>query len=166
MLALVSVDSEARGGGGAEAVGAVGRTSCRTRWRGGAGAGRLQDGAGQCRGGSRDFNRGDTSTAGMSTSTAGMSTSTVMWISTWTATGVMGEWGSVRRWRWAPRSRWAMVSTLPPNCTTIVATRHRRYRNCGGTYYVPQLRRPERGVRSGPGAFRLDSMTYRLKPVG
>jgi hypothetical protein len=35
----------------------------------------------------------------------------------------------------------AIVSTLPPNCTTIVADGV-TYRNCGGTYYVPSYDGP------------------------
>jgi hypothetical protein len=35
----------------------------------------------------------------------------------------------------------AMVSTLPPNCTTVVADGV-AYRNCGGTYYVPSYDGP------------------------
>jgi hypothetical protein len=35
----------------------------------------------------------------------------------------------------------AMVSTLPPNCTTIIANGI-AYRNCGGTYYVPSYDGP------------------------
>jgi hypothetical protein len=34
-----------------------------------------------------------------------------------------------------------MVSTLPSNCTTIVANGV-AYRNCGGTYYVPSYDGP------------------------
>jgi hypothetical protein len=35
----------------------------------------------------------------------------------------------------------AIVSTLPPNCTTVVADGV-AYRNCGGTYYVPSYDGP------------------------
>ena len=35
----------------------------------------------------------------------------------------------------------AIVSTLPPNCTTIVANGV-SYRNCGGTFYVPSYDGP------------------------
>ena len=46
----------------------------------------------------------------------------------------------------------AIVSTLPPSCTTFYADGV-TYRNCGGTYYAPRYDGPERGVRSGLATF-------------
>jgi len=127
MLALVSVDVEARGGGGGRGGG--GRQVAH-----GGGGGGVRTPRANVGGGGRDYNRGDVNRRDVNVNRnvdvdvdrhwgyGGVGVGAAVAVGTAVAVG-------------------AAVSTLPPSCTTVVADGV-TYQNCGGTYYVPSYDGP------------------------
>lgn len=131
MLALVSADVEARRGGG----GGGGRG-------GGFGGGREvrapRDNIG---GGSRDFNRGDVNRRDVNVNHRDVNINRNVNVDVDRHWGYGGVGVGAAVAVGTAVAVGAVVSTLPPNCTTVVADGV-TYRNCGGTYYVPSYDGP------------------------
>ncbi len=132
MLALVSVDVEARGGG--RGGGGGGRQVAHGGGAGFGGGGGVRTPRANVGGGGRDYNRGDVNRRDVNVNRnvdvdvdrhwgyGGVGVGAAVAVGTAVAVG-------------------AVVSTLPSNCTTIVADGV-TYQNCGGTYYVPSYDGP------------------------
>ena len=125
-LALVSVDVEARGGGrGGGGFGGGGREVRAPRANVG--------------GGGRDFNRGDYNRRDVNYNRRDVDINRNVNVDVDRHWGYPVGAGAVAVGTAVAVG--AIVSTLPPNCTTIVVE-GATYQNCGGTYYVPSYDGP------------------------
>lgn len=133
-LALVSVDVEARGGGRGGGFSGGGRGGGFS----GGGGGEVRAPRANVGGGGRDFNRGDYSRRDVNVNRD-------VNINRNVDVDVDRHWGyPVGAGAVAVGTAvavGAIVSSLPSNCTTVVAEGV-TYQNCGGTYYVPSYDGP------------------------
>jgi hypothetical protein len=134
ILALVSVDVEARGGRG----GGGGGRHVAHGGGGGFGGGGVRTPRANVGGGGRDFNRGDYSRRDVNVNRD-------VNINRNVDVDVDRHWGyPVGAGAVAVGTAvavGAIVSTLPPSCSTFVADGV-TYQNCGGTYYAPRYDGP------------------------
>jgi hypothetical protein len=134
MLALVSVDVEARGGGRGGGGGArhVGH---------GGGGGGVRTPRANVGGGGRDYHRGDVNRRDVNVSNRNVNVNRNVDVDVDRHWGYGGVGVGAAVAVGTAVAVGAMVSTLPPSCTTVVADGV-TYQNCGGTYYVPSYDGP------------------------
>ena len=133
MLALVSVDVEARGGGRG---GGGGRQVAH-----GGGGGGVRTPRANVGGGGRDFNRGDVNRRDVNVSNRNVNVNRNVDVDVDRHWGYGGVGVGAAVAVGTAVAVGAAVSTLPPSCTTVVADGV-TYQNCGGTYYVPSYDGP------------------------
>ena len=127
-LALVSVEAEARRGGGGGGRG------------GGFGGGHeIRAPRANVGGGGRDFNRGDVNRRDVNVNRRDVDINRNVNVDVDRHWGYPVGAGAVAVGTAVAVG--AIVSTLPPNCTSIVAEGV-TYQNCGGTYYAPSYDGP------------------------
>ena len=138
VLALVSVDVEARrgGGGGGRQVGHGGGGGF-----GGGGGREVRAPRDNIGGGRRDFNRGDVNRRDVNVNHRDVNINRNVNVDVDRHWGYGGVGVGAAVAVGTAVAVGAVVSTLPPSCTTVVADGV-AYRNCGGTYYVPSYDGP------------------------